>query len=360
MVQIQAETIKKILSASRVAAEQDKNIRKNCDEIESSIKETLSKSNAEEQQKTVENQENQDVQVAESTESQITIRENDRRGDLEPESSVTEENTTEVVSEKSALPNGRKLFTYYTTDRKDDGPMQNITTSKVETTVTEETRTYTEGQNIILIPCMKKIVTDVPQQMSNEDPNRRFIENTNTNTQSQNQNVHIQIATDKPVSVTTKELITTDKPEPVQALVLEKVYSPSGQFLYYMYRLRNVVPQQEVITTTAPTTTTSATTTKSTTTTTTSTTTIKPIPEPVYTEQMKFVVRVPLTDPEPISRYPWKFDKFAYYPKDLQPAYINAPVPYSPTYHMIRTLAVPNGDGQYVLQDPHNPSLEKK
>ncbi|GLV45799.1 hypothetical protein CBL_02819 [Carabus blaptoides fortunei] len=278
LVQIQAETIKKILSASRAAAEQDKKLRKDCDEIETSIKETLSKSDAEEQ-KEIEHQD--DDQVAESSEPDIVIRENDRREDVEAESSVPQEETTEeeeeIASESSVSPNGRTLFTYYKTTGKDNGLVQNITTSKVETTVTEETRTYTEGQNIILIPCMKKIDG---AQIPNAEATRRFVQNTNA--LAQNQNVHIHLPTDKPVA------ITTGKVEPAQALVLEKIYSPSGQFLYYMYKARNVPPQKE----------------------------------------------------------------------DLQPAYINAPVPYSPTYHLIRTLAIPSEDGQYVLKE--NPSLEKK
>lgn len=76
-------------------------------------------------------------------------------------------------------------------------------------------------------------------------------------------------------------------------------------------------------------------------TTTTTTTTPKPS-KPMYTEKLRFILRMPYADQEDLSRFPWEFDKYAYYPKNMQPDYVNMAVPYAPTYHMIRRLIVPS------------------
>lgn len=65
--------------------------------------------------------------------------------------------------------------------------------------------------------------------------------------------------------------------------------------------------------------------------------------ENLYKKQMKFVLPMPYPahDGEYITKHPWQFDPFAYYPRSLQPATINIPIPYMPTFHMIRTLNIP-------------------
>ncbi|KAL3276022.1 hypothetical protein HHI36_020752 [Cryptolaemus montrouzieri] len=58
--------------------------------------------------------------------------------------------------------------------------------------------------------------------------------------------------------------------------------------------------------------------------------------------QLKFVVPLPYGNPENYSRDPWSFDQFAYYPMPMQPNRVNVRVPYVPTFHVIKALAVPD------------------
>nr|CAH7752094.1 unnamed protein product [Callosobruchus chinensis] len=83
-------------------------------------------------------------------------------------------------------------------------------------------------------------------------------------------------------------------------------------------------------------------------TTTTSTTTIKPVTDKLasaedlmYAQQLKFIIPVPYDSGTNAVRKPWDFDQYAYYPKELQPSTVNVEVPYSPTFHMIRAIALP-------------------
>ncbi|KAK9878391.1 hypothetical protein WA026_021699 [Henosepilachna vigintioctopunctata] len=86
------------------------------------------------------------------------------------------------------------------------------------------------------------------------------------------------------------------------------------------------------------------TTTESTTTTTTTTTP----KNKVYTDfedlstHLRFVVPVPSAGADNFTRDPWFFDQFAYYPKSVQPNRVKVEVPYIPTFHVIKALAVPN------------------
>jgi hypothetical protein len=63
----------------------------------------------------------------------------------------------------------------------------------------------------------------------------------------------------------------------------------------------------------------------------------------LYQQQLKFVVPVPYAPLEdPGLRKPWEIDQYAYYPKPLQPDSVNVQVPYVPTFHVIKAMAVPN------------------
>lgn len=75
-----------------------------------------------------------------------------------------------------------------------------------------------------------------------------------------------------------------------------------------------------------------------------------------YQHQLRFVIPMPYPKPEVISKYPWELDPYAYYPKDVQPSYMNLPVRYVPTYHVIRSLNVPNG---VAVQDVAESKMEE-
>ncbi|XP_063910616.1 uncharacterized protein LOC135127881 [Zophobas morio] len=63
----------------------------------------------------------------------------------------------------------------------------------------------------------------------------------------------------------------------------------------------------------------------------------------LYQQQLKFVVPVPFVPAEdPGVKKPWEIDQYAYYPKPLQPENVNMQVPYVPTFHVIKAVAVPN------------------
>lgn len=63
----------------------------------------------------------------------------------------------------------------------------------------------------------------------------------------------------------------------------------------------------------------------------------------MYEQQLRFVVPVPYANADDQNiRKLGEFDQFAYYPKPLQPETVNLQVPYVPTFHMIKALAVPN------------------
>lgn len=157
----------------------------------------------------------------------------------------------------------------------------------------------------------------------------------------------------------------------LEPVILQKTFLNNGRTLFYWYRSLPTIsqygqtlsaPQNEpsplssqvpIYLTTSPTTTT---------TTTTSTTPEPPVAvsseenldkpagetedDAVYSKQFKFVVTMPYPPSEDVPKtYPWQFDPFAYFPKSLQPRTVNVPIPYSPTYHMIRTLNIsPNTD----------------
>ncbi|XP_045463916.1 uncharacterized protein LOC123673464 [Harmonia axyridis] len=138
----------------------------------------------------------------------------------------------------------------------------------------------------------------------------------------------------------------TSTPEPTTTTTASS-YSYSFRNLFPFYSMGNSDSYQ-TSTSTEPTTT--STTTTTTTTTTTESTKINTDFEDLAT-QLRFVIPVPFVDPENVSRNPWDFDQFAYYPKPLQPTKINYQVPYVPTFHVIKALAVPN---KYL------PNLENK
>lgn len=68
--------------------------------------------------------------------------------------------------------------------------------------------------------------------------------------------------------------------------------------------------------------------------------------ELLYAQQLKFVVPVPLEGAS--YRYQWGFDPYAYYPKELQPNSVNVQVPYTPTFHMIRAVQVPDNNNRRI------------
>lgn len=99
---------------------------------------------------------------------------------------------------------------------------------------------------------------------------------------------------------------------------------------------------------------------ETTTTTTDATTTTTTTPQPtteklkpnnlLYAQQLKFIIPVPYEDlnggTSISARNPWELDQYAYYPKELQPSTVNVQVPYNPTFHMIRAVALPSSIGK--------------
>lgn len=109
-----------------------------------------------------------------------------------------------------------------------------------------------------------------------------------------------------------------------------------GSFLpFYNYR------QDLTTTTTEPTTTT---------TTAEPTTEKLKIADLMYAQQLKFIIPVPYEDLNSGSSVsvpnPWDFNQYAYFPKELQPRILNVEMPYNPTFHMIRAVAVPSSGGK--------------
>lgn len=163
---------------------------------------------------------------------------------------------------------------------------------------------------------------------------------------------------------------TTPKPVPIkyiklEPVILQKTIMSDGRTIYYWHKsipsqIAPVSPSTPPPTTTTTTTTTTApvynfrnffpsfysigssesapaTTTEKT------TTTEKPDEMQLYQQQLKFVVPVPYAPlDDQIVRKPWEFDQYAYYPKPLQPENVNLQVPYVPTFHVIKAVAVPN------------------
>ncbi|XP_044745261.1 uncharacterized protein LOC123307083 [Coccinella septempunctata] len=170
----------------------------------------------------------------------------------------------------------------------------------------------------------------------------------------------------------------------LEPVILQKTFLTNGKVVYYWHRslpsaIQYQNSQQESETVPIPSTTQATTTTtassiysfrnlfpfysmsnadsyqtESTTTSTTTASTTTTAPTPLQDDtkinqdfedlatQLRFVLPVPYVDPENASRNPWDFDQFAYYPKHLQPTKINMQVPYVPTFHVIKALAVPN------------------
>lgn len=66
----------------------------------------------------------------------------------------------------------------------------------------------------------------------------------------------------------------------------------------------------------------------------------------IYAQRLKFIIPVPyenLNGGSVVSaRNPWDFDQYAYFPRELQPNTVNVEVPYNPTFHIIRAVAVPS------------------
>lgn len=80
---------------------------------------------------------------------------------------------------------------------------------------------------------------------------------------------------------------------------------------------------------------------------TTSTTTTTPRPisttkEPLYSEELRFVVPMPYGPDGSPPKFPSQFDPYAYYPKYLQPQTMNVEIPYQPTFPILKTLVIPN------------------
>ena len=197
------------------------------------------------------------------------------------------------------------------------------------------------------------------------DTNKHAVASSTTN--DENQNI---FAENFPRDQTTKYV----KLEPV---VLQKTLITDGKTLYYWYKTvpdyrlqselhstshmkpsSNVniqdsnVQESNYITNTIPTTarTTEAHVTKITTTTQNPASNGDKVKNS-YQHQLRFVIPMPYPKPEVISKYPWELDPYAYYPKEVQPSYMNLPVRYAPTYHVIRSLNVPNGvTGQDVAR----------
>lgn len=114
------------------------------------------------------------------------------------------------------------------------------------------------------------------------------------------------------------------------------IASPYGKTWYYIYH--RIFPETTEATTerTEPTTTTLPPTTTH---------------EHMFTEKMRFILRMPYPKQEVLSNFPWEFDRYAYLPRHLQPDYVNMPVPYNPMYHMIRRLIVPSKvPGNFVVE----------
>ncbi|XP_044272169.1 uncharacterized protein LOC123016040 [Tribolium madens] len=161
--------------------------------------------------------------------------------------------------------------------------------------------------------------------------------------------------------------VTTPKPAPVkyiklEPVILQKTIMSDGRTVYYWHK--SIPSQIALATSTPPSTTTTAASggynfrnffpsfypiggsESVSQTTTEKTTTTEKSPEEgmqLYQQQLKFVVPVPYSPPEEQSvRKPWDFDQFAYYPKPLQPENMNLQVPYVPTFHVIKAVAIPN------------------
>lgn len=80
-------------------------------------------------------------------------------------------------------------------------------------------------------------------------------------------------------------------------------------------------------------------------TTSTTTTTVKPISttkEPLYSEELRFVVPMPYASDGSPPKFPSQFDPYAYYPKYMQPHTMNLEIPYQPTFPVLKTLVIPN------------------
>lgn len=182
----------------------------------------------------------------------------------------------------------------------------------------------------------------------------------------------------KATTTTTTTTTTTPKPKPPQDIkyiklepvILQKTILSDGRTIYYWHKSlpSHIAPpsttSQPITTSPLPpqpqqhTTTsynfrnffpsfyqvgsiesTSTTTTEKTTT----TTEIEKPNEMYYQHQLRFVVPVPYAPPDnPGLKKPYDFDQFAYYPKQLQPETVNMQVPYVPTFHIIKAVAVPN------------------
>lgn len=185
--------------------------------------------------------------------------------------------------------------------------------------------------------------------------------------------------TGTPITITSTSTTTaTPKPKPPQNIkyiklepvILQKTILSDGRTIYYWHKSlpSHIAPPSttpQPITTPAPTPlpqqqpsanynfrnffpsfypvgsveSTSTTTTEKTTT----TTEIEKPDEMYYQHQLRFVVPVPYAPPDdPGVKKPYDFDQFAYYPKQLQPETINMQIPYVPTFHIIKAVAVPN------------------
>lgn len=64
-----------------------------------------------------------------------------------------------------------------------------------------------------------------------------------------------------------------------------------------------------------------------------------------YKHEFKFVIPYSFKQVVyPTANYQQQFDPYAYYPKFLQPNTMNVQVPYQPTFHMIKSLSIPNDE----------------
>lgn len=311
MIQLQTAAIKKILSSS-IQSIPSQNLNKpKCEDIESELKNTLKKSTGQE----IQFQEYQLTEEDGQTEKQVDVQK--QRGDITNDESIVIDVPLNIQNnEKQPLPNGRNLFNFYRSN--DDIP----TTPSTTTTTTNYN--YAESQNIILIPCIKQI------------GNRRFDQDV---TQEEQEIGTIHSHSDEIEHA-------TESVQNQNSYVLQKVYSPSGYFLYYMYRLQNTNPYpysgEQLPAPSSTTSTTLPTTTMTTTSTPPPAAAAAAVQEPVYAEQLKFVIQMPYNEPQQVYPQNVQFDQYAYYPPDMQPGYVNAAQPYRPTYHMIRTLVIPN------------------
>lgn len=191
----------------------------------------------------------------------------------------------------------------------------------------------THNENKIKTPEILNLVkVDDEQEMTSIKPQVPVSKSPNT-PKTETQITHLQTQTVQPQQNILPSQFPTTTLKSSTTTKSQKYGSSYGKPFYYIYH--RLFPEK---------------TEKPTTTTTAATTTTTEAGE-YYTENLRFILRMPYLKNEPISNYPWEFDRYAYYPKHMQPDYVNVAVPYSPVFHMIRRLIVPGKiPGSYIVE----------